>query len=116
MKSTLLFPLLLLLATISITSCDKCDGENPKARIINNGTKEASVQIKTSGGNTENLNNVPVGQTSEYRSYNPGHIVFTVTVDKVDYVEEVHMDECHDYSIAIDRNNNISTSTIDRND
>lgn len=106
----------LLFVAVALSSCDKCDGENPRARIINNGTKEASVQIKTSGGNTENLNNVPAGMSSDFRNYSAGLITFTVSVNKVDYVEEVRMSECHEYNIAINPDNTITTTSIDRND
>lgn len=108
--------MLLLLFIVTLSSCDKCNGEKPRARIINNGTNDASVQIKTSGGSTENLNNVPTGSTSDFRSYDAGLITFTVTVDKVEYVEDVQMSECYEYDIAIDPNNNITTISRDRND
>lgn len=107
---------MLFVSTVILSSCDKCDGENPRARIINNGTKEASVQIKTTGGNTENLNNVPVGTSSDYRSYSPGSITFTITVDKAVREETVQMSECYEYDINIDANNNILTTPRDRND
>ena len=60
-----------LLAVTEFSSCKKCKGENPSARIVNNGTSKASVQIKTSGGNTVNLNNVDPGTSSAYASYAP---------------------------------------------
>lgn len=107
---------LLLLSIVTLSSCDKCDGERPKARIINNGSDVASVQIKTSGGNTENLNNVPKGATSDFRSYEAGSVTFTVTVAKVEYIEQVPMSECHTYDIVIDANNNITTIATDKND
>lgn len=107
---------MLLLFVVVLSSCDKCDGEKPKARIINNGTGEASVQIKTSGGNTENINNVPKGATSDFRSYDAGAVTFTVTVAKVEYVEHVPMSDCYEYDIAIDPNNRITTTARDRND
>ena len=102
--------------TFSLSSCKNCDGEKPRARIINNGKDEVSVQIKTSGGNTENLNNVPTGSTSAYRSYAAGKITFTISVDKTDYVKDVDMSTCFEYDIKIDSNNNITTSSTDRND
>lgn len=104
------------LSTFFLNSCKECDGENPRARVINNGTKEVSVQIKTSEGNTENLNNVVAGKTSDYRSYSAGKITFTISVDKVDYVQEVSMSSCYEYDIKIDSNNNITTTSTDRND
>jgi hypothetical protein len=103
----------LLFAT---ASCDKCKDENPRAKIFNNGTQKASVQIKTSGGNTTNINNIDPANTSEYSSYASGDVTFTITVNKTDYVKTVKMNECYDYNIAIDGNNTITASSIDRND
>ncbi|WP_460924699.1 hypothetical protein [Pontibacter brevis] len=115
MKSLYLL-LMLFFASVTLSSCDKCDGEQPRARIINNGTKEASVQIKTTGGNTENLNNVPAGTTSDFRNYAAGAITFTITVDKAVREETVQMSECYEYDITVDGNNNITTTPRDRND
>lgn len=113
----LLFPILLIgIAILSLSSCNKCSGEDPSAKIINNGTMKASVQIKTSGGNTVNINNVDPGTSSSYASYSPGLVTFTITVANNDYVETVQMEDCFDYNIAIDANNNITTMAIDRND
>lgn len=111
-----LIVLLSIFVITSLNSCKKCKNEDPSARIINNGTEKASVQIKTSGGNTININNVDPGTSSPYASYAPGLVTFTITVANNDYVETVQMEECFDYDIAIDANNNITTTTIDRND
>lgn len=97
-------------------SCKKCKNEYPSARIINNGTGNASVQIKTTGGNTVNINNVAPGTFSPYSSYAPGLVTFTITVAENDFVETVQMEECFDYDIAIDSNNIITTTATDRND
>lgn len=98
-----------------MNSCKKCKGEDPSARIINNGTKKASVQIKTSGGNTININNVDPGISSSYASYAAGTTTFTITVSAVNYSRTVDMSQCYNYDIAIDGNNNISVNPIDRN-
>lgn len=111
---TLLFTLLFM---ITLSSCKKCKNEAPNARIFNNGTEKVSVQIKTSNGNTVNINNVQPNTSSKYKSYAPGNVTFTIAVDgNGDFVENIHMDECFDYDIAIDKNNKISTFVIDRND
>ncbi len=111
-----LFPILMIgVATLSLNSCKKCKGEDPSAKIINNGTIKASVQIKTSGGSTVNINNVDPGTSSPSNSYAPGEVVFTITVDKANYVDTVVMSECYDYDIAIDANNVITTTPVDRN-
>ena len=104
------------LFTITMNSCKKCKNEDPRARIINNGTQKASVQIKTSGGSTVNINNVDPGTSSAYSSYSAGQVTFTIKVNNVDYVKTVDMIKCYDYDIAMDANNNITSSTIDRND
>ncbi len=108
--------LLISIVIISLNSCTACKGENPSAKIINNGTSKASVQIKTSEGNTVNINNVDPGTSSSYASYAAGLVTFTITVSNKDYVETVQMQECYDYDIAIDANNNITTTAKDRND
>ena len=100
---------------ITMNSCSKCKNEDPAARIINNGTDKASVQIKTSGGNTVNINNVEPGTASAYNSFAAGQVTFTITVKKVDYVKAFDLGNCYDYDIAIDANNNITSTVIDRN-
>ena len=103
------------LTAFSMNSCKKCKGEDPRARIINNGTQKASVQIKTSGGNTVNINNVDPGTSSAYSSYAPGLVTFTITVSNVNYAITVDMATCFEYDIAIDANNYINSLPIDRN-
>jgi len=103
------------LFAITINGCKKCKDEEPRARIINNGTQKASVQIKTSGGNTENINNVDAGTSSSYSSYAAGKTTFTIKVSNIDYVKTFDMSKCYEYDIAIDANNNITSTPIDRN-
>jgi hypothetical protein len=103
-------------ATAAFAACKKCKNEDPRARIINNGTNKASVQIKTSNGNTVNINNVDPGTSSDYSSYAPGNVTFTITVNGNNYEKTVDMQECFEYDIAIDQNNNITSIPRDRND
>ena len=104
------------LFAITMSSCSKkCKNGDPQARIINNGTQKASVQIKTSNGNTVNINNVDPGTTSVYSSYAAGQITFTIVVNSTPYVKIVDMSTCYDYDIAIDANNNITTTANARN-
>jgi hypothetical protein len=117
MKITKFFLMVLIAGLFSITlsGCKKCKGEDPTARIINNGTQKASVQIKTSGGSTVNINNVDPGTSSPYSSYAAGQVTFTIKVNTVDYVKTVDLSNCYEYDIAIDANNNITSTPIDRN-
>ena len=98
------------------SGCKKCKDEDPRARITNNGTQRVSVQVKTSGGNTVNINNIDPGSTSDYASYAAGLATFTVKVNTVDYVKTQDVSKCHEYTVSIDRNNVITVSDIDRND
>lgn len=101
---------------ITINGCKKCKDDAPAARIINNGTQKASVQIKTSEGNTVNINNVDPGTSSSYSNYAAGQVTFTITVKSVDYVRTYNIGNCYDYDIAIDASNNITSTAHDRND
>ena len=110
----ILFILFLGIIPLNFTACDRCDGEDPSARIVNNGTETASVQIKTSGGNTVNLNNIDPETSSEYVAYAPGEVVFTITISQSELIDTVMMDECYYYDITIDSNNAIVTLPIER--
>ena len=112
--TNILYISFLLMIPLNFTGCDKCDGEDPSARIVNNGTETASVQIKTSGGNTVNLNNVDPETSSEYVAYSPGEIVFTITISQSELIDTVMMNECYYYDITIDSNNAIVTLPIER--
>jgi hypothetical protein len=114
-KLSLLFFCTLLIAVFS--NCKKCKKEDPRARIINNGSQKASVQIQTSGGNTVNMNNVMPGSVSEFSNFAPGDVVFTVSVgNKTNIVTSVPMQTCYEYDIAIDENGAVLSTAHDRND
>ncbi|CAN5281386.1 hypothetical protein BH09BAC1_BH09BAC1_31020 [soil metagenome] len=109
--------LCVLVLTIGATSCKKCKSEDPRARIINNGTASTSVQIKTTGGNTENINNIEPGTTSDYRSFAAGSVMYTVSVGNNSPIEStVVMAECFEYDIVIGANNTVISTPRDRND
>lgn len=117
MKNARFFSIILIagLVTTTISGCKKCKNEDPRAKVINNGTQKASVQISTSGGSTVNINNVDPGTFSSSSSYAAGQVTFTIKMSDVDYVKTVDMINCHDYDIAIDAKNNITSSATDRN-
>ncbi len=116
MKKVLSILMFVVMAFVSNSCSDNCSGKDPRARIINNGTNKASVQIKTTGGNTININNIDPGNASSYQSYAAGQVTFTITVSNVDYVKVVNVSNCFDYDIAIDTSNNITVLPIDLND
>ena len=90
--------------------------ENPTVRLVNNGTGKADIQIKTSGGNTENINNVDPGTSSPPRPFAPGEIDFTITIqgedDPIEYSLKVFY--CVDYTVTINTDNTVSGSAKER--
>ncbi len=100
------------LFAITMNSCKKNTLQEPRARIINNGTQKASVQIKTSNGNTVNINNVDPTTSSAYSSYAAGQVTFTIVVNNTNYVKILDIGNGYDYDIAIDANNNITSIAV----
>jgi hypothetical protein len=101
---------------LSLSNCKKCKDEDPRAKIINNASQKASVQIQTTGGNTVNMNNVQPGTSSEFSSYAQGDVMFTVSVgNKINVVTNVKMEKCFEYEISIDENGVVNSTATDRN-
>lgn len=105
--------IVVLAFAFTLNSCsDDCSNQNPSAIVVNNGTSEVSVQIQTTGGNTENINNVLPGMASDYVNYSPGEVEYTIVLkDKTELVETVTMEFCKTYEISIDLNNTITTTS-----
>ena len=108
--------LISLFICFSIVGCDSCDGENPSVLLVNNGTGKADIQIKTSGGNTENMNNIESGTSSERRTFDRGSIEFTISIQGVpdDIVYILQANTCNDYTVTINSDNNVTSSGQER--
>lgn len=119
MKKVNLLIIMILVGIASLSSCKKkCSGENPTAKVLNAGTNKVSVQIKTSGGNTTNINNIEPNMASPEVSYAPGIVTFTITVGNSSIppvVSTVDMASCYDYTIKIDANNAVVSLPTQRN-
>ena len=111
-------PILLImgLLILSLSCSDDCDMENPTVRLVNNGIDKADIQIKTSGGNTENINNIEPGTSSPLRSFAPGEIEFTINIHGVDdpIVYNLKVFYCVDYTVTINSDNTVSGSAKER--
>ena len=98
--------ILVIIACLSllIISCDSCDNENP------------SVQVITSGGNTENINNILPGTASERRTFAYGNIVFTISIQGVndEVVYTLQTLTCKDYTVKINPDNSVNSSFDNR--
>ncbi|MEN8191737.1 MAG: hypothetical protein ABFS12_02900 [Bacteroidota bacterium] len=109
MKKNVLF-MLFSFVFVTIGCSDDCEEQNPTVKLVNNGTDVADIQIKTSGGNTENINNIEPGTSSERRSFAPGTIEFTIDIkgvtEQIEYSFTVVY--CNDYTVTINENNQVS--------
>ena len=112
--------LTLTLGVLTFASCNKCKDQDPTARVINNGSESVDVHIKTSGGNTVNINNIEGGTASDFRSYAPGLVNFRITVSNggstAEYNSTVVMDDCFQYDVILDQDNLIRTVSTDLNE
>ena len=113
MKKTTIMLLIVFVALI-VGCSDDCESQNPTVKLTNNGTDNADIQIKTSGGNTENINGVEPGTTSEKRSFAPGKIEFTISIkgEPEPIVYELVTVYCHDYTVKINEDNSVSSVGI----
>ncbi|MFC2134682.1 hypothetical protein ACFLTH_08710 [Bacteroidota bacterium] len=116
MKKYLMFCLFVAFIGLTLSGCDSCDQENPSVVLLNNGTDKADIQIKTSGGNTENINNIEVGTRSERRTFAPGDIEFTIAIqgvsDEIVYILSTSF--CYDYIVTINEDNTVTYSSQPR--
>lgn len=67
-----------LLLLVTLSSCGS--NADPQYRVTNQRVDKANVQIKTSGGNTININGVDAGQTTAYSSVAEGNTEVTVVI------------------------------------
>ncbi len=108
-------PVFLITLTVFLQSCSGCDNENPTAKVTNLGTDEVSVQVKTSGGNTENINNITPNSSSATTSYAPGEITYTVVLKSgQELVETVTVNHCEDYTITVNSEDAIVITSTPR--
>lgn len=65
-----------------IFGCSTSPDEPPRFRVKNENSDKASIQIKTSGGSTLNINGVDPGVTTAYQATSEGKIDVTGSVQK----------------------------------
>jgi len=70
----------IILAGVLLACSTDPEDVPPKFRVQNERGTNASLQVKTSGGNTININNVQPGQTTEYQEVAEGVVQVTVTI------------------------------------
>lgn len=96
-----------LVTLMVFTSCAKCNNEAPTARVLNNGTAEANLQIISSDGDIIAITDLPNGSISSVKSYSPGTTTVNCSIEGIQLTETVNMVECFTYDITISGENKI---------
>jgi len=82
----------------------KCSSaDDPNIRIRNERADKANVQIKTTGDNTININDVTAGQTTTYQSVAEGNVTVTAVIqnESVSPITSFFAAEDMQYTIVI---------------
>ena len=69
-----------LLITCCIAACSTDPDTDPRFRVRNERNGKVNMQVKTSSGNTININDVQGGSTSGYQNTTAGTITATATI------------------------------------
>ena len=75
-----LFSVIAIAVMMSVVACSPDPENPPKFRVRNDRATDASLQVKTSGGSTININNVKPSTTSDYQEVATGQVDITVTI------------------------------------
>ncbi len=112
MNKKLIFLAILFFSLLQLRCSDECESDQPTVTLYNTGTGKADIQIKTSGGNTENINNVAVGSYSEKRAFAQGKIEFTISIQGVNDPVEYQLTilNCNNYLVTIKPDNTVNVS------
>jgi hypothetical protein len=78
-----------------------CSEEEPSFRVYNERSTKANVQIKPSAGNTINVNDVEMGQTSLYQVIPEGSTEITAVIQGEAISPETIFKASNDYSYTI---------------
>jgi len=114
MRTTILL-FALSLVTLLATSCKKCNNDDPTARIINNGSGSADVQIKAADGNLVQISDLTSGSISSTKEYVPGTATVKYAIGGEDKTESISLETCTDYDITINSENKLVIFSQEKN-
>ncbi len=103
------------LAVVPLSSVEQsqevsaCSGENPRARLINNGTLTFNFRIySTTGSLLGSEANLEPGEISDWKTFPNGQSLFSITAVDFNGEKVSHlMDFCTEVSLEIDSNNQL---------
>lgn len=94
---------------------DPCSGQDPQARLTNNGTVSVTLQIATTDGTVlHTVQSLAPGNTSSYLSFAEGDIIFSVEKNTTGLGDEkvvYDMNQCMSFDIEVDTDNYLTSAT-----
>lgn len=104
MKVIILF-FTLTVFTHLMTSCAKCNNDNPTARVLNKGTGVADIQITAANGDIVSIADLASGSISSTKNYASGTTTISYTIENTEKVESFVLNTCTSYDISINSDN-----------
>ena len=97
--------------TNSVASVSTCNGEDPKAKITNNGTIDINLEIYNENGVLIGYEyGIEPGEHSDWSTFAAGETTFVVSNANADKVVVLDMDTCMVYAMVIGTNNQLTSS------
>lgn len=93
------------------STLNPCDNEDPKTRVINNGTVAFDlVVLQDDGSAVVTILNIPANSTTSWASFSEGELLFALNCFDQNVNDDkvlLQMDNCTAFEIEIDSNNQI---------
>ncbi len=91
-----------------VATDSSCDGQDPKARITNNGTVDVDLEIYDVDGNLiASEYGVEPGHHSDWEDFSSGEISFLVSNGSADKLVVIEMSTCMKFDMEIGSNNQL---------
>jgi hypothetical protein len=92
---------LLIIGLIMILAYTGCSEEAPSFRVHNERSTKANVQIKPAAGNTINVNDVEMGQTTPFQNISEGNTEITAVIQEETFSPVIIFGASNDYNYTI---------------
>ncbi|NRD23438.1 hypothetical protein HNV10_09325 [Winogradskyella litoriviva] len=88
-----------------------CDNEDPKTRVVNNGTVSFNLEVLTADGSTVvSILNIPPNSTTSWASFSENEVMFSLKGSNFNVADDkvlIQMDNCMAYEIEVNGSNEI---------
>ncbi|WP_299100351.1 hypothetical protein [uncultured Winogradskyella sp.] len=127
LKLSAIFGLILLTSACTETTDDlvvenqsttlnpPCNEEDPKTRVVNNGTVAFNLEVFLTDGTTVvSILNIPPNSTTSWATFSEAEVMFSLKGSDQNVSDDkvlIQMDNCMAYEIEVDINNEIISYT-----